>query len=395
MTDGYKVNVPESDKNLSSSDNSTTSTLAADGTYTGTWERNDYPVVHVVSVADVTGTVFLDFSPDGGTTVITRPVLGYSAGPNIPEVILTPKLAEYFRVRYVNDGTIQSSFSLTTQYSHLGFMFPAPYNDRIGRDANSIPTRPSDPQDDISRNLRAGVTYLNKFGFRNSIDIADGDAMIIADDTTNTPTILTAASTFDIAYDGTAGGSTDGTGTTGATSLLITYLDENQKLQTATHVLGTDGTDTTSFSGLGINRAVVVASGSNNANASDITITATTGSSVQAFIPAGISVTQQVWGHIPTGSVGVAKFIFMSATKSSGGGSPELDLKIFVYNRGVDTIYEVFRYHMDTSAETSLSIVDPINFVFSAGDVFWMTASTNANNTSALGRISLNIYEID
>jgi hypothetical protein len=115
-----------------------------------------------------------------------------------------------------------------------------------------------DPQDQITRGLVSDASQLNKFGFRDDVDIASGDALIIADNTTNTPTILTTADTFDIAYNNT----TDGASTTGALSLLISYLDSNADLQTATHTLGSTGSDTTSFSGLGINRVVVLSHGS-------------------------------------------------------------------------------------------------------------------------------------
>ena len=132
-------------------------------------------------------------------------------------------------------------------------------------------------QDAVSMSRREGAYVLNKFAYRDDIDTADGDALIIADNTTNTPTILTSASTFTIAYNNT----TDGDGTNGALSLLITYLDSDEDETTGIHTLGSSGSDVTSFSGLGINRIVVLSSGSTQANGNDITVTATTGGSVQ------------------------------------------------------------------------------------------------------------------
>lgn len=256
-------------------------------------------------------------------------------------------------------------------------------------DRNEVQVSGYDPQDDITRGLKSNVSQLNKFGYRDDLDAADGDALVIADNTTNTPTIMTTAGTFDIAYNSL----TDGASTTGALTLLVNYLDSNYALQQAAHTLGSTGSDTTSFSGLGINRVVVTSSGSGNTNGNDITITATTGGSVQAFMPAGGSVTQQVWFHLPIDSIGVSKFLFLNALKLSGGGSPRVLFKVFVYNRLVETTYEVFRYKLDTSAENSISIVDPTNFSFSGRDVVWVTANTDTNNTEVSARLSLNIYD--
>lgn len=371
--------------------NTTTTTLTGSATWTGAWRRvPDDSNIFINSKADVSGTLFLQFSNSAdGTNSSDEPTLGYSCGPNILEAHAVVPVAPYFRAKYTNDSTAQTSFELYTYYFPRNYPKLAPYNKRIGRDENAMPTRPSDPQDDISRSLRAGVSWLNKWGYRDDVDTADGDALIIADDTTNTPTILTSSSTFTVTYTNT----TDGSGTTGALSLLFTYLDENEAQQTATHTLGSSGSDVTTFSGLGINRCVVLSSGSGDTNGSDITVTATTGGSVQAFLPAGTSVTQQVLGHVPANTTGVAKFLFLSALRIAGGSSPRVTFKVFVYNRGTDTTYEVFRYGMDTAAENHLEVVDPINFVFSARDVFWITANTDTNNTSVSGRLSLNLYE--
>lgn len=245
-------------------------------------------------------------------------------------------------------------------------------------------------QDAISMGRRSGGYTLNKFAFRSDIDTTDGDALIIADNTTNTPTILTAASTFTITYTNTS----DGSGQNGALSLLFTYLDEDEDEVTAIHTLGSSGSDVTSFSGLGINRIVVLSSGSSNQNDADITVTATTGGSVQAFVPAGSSVTEQLMFHTPRNIKPLNKVLFLNAQKISGGGSPRITFKINVYSRTTSTVYEVFRYIMDTSVENSLALIDPCNFPFSPRDVVYITAATDTNNSSASARMSMNMYEV-
>lgn len=372
--------------------NSTSTPLSADGSWAGEWRL--IPTgnnLRISSYADVVGRVDIDFRNSDTGEVITEPSLGYSCGPGILEMHIIPPSASYYRVRYENGSSAQTFFELYTTFTPNGDLKLSPYNKRIGRDENALPTRPSDPQDDILRNLRSGVINLNKFAFRSTINIADGDALIIADDTTNTPTILTTASTFDITYNAV----TDGLGNNGALSLLFTYIDENEELQEATHVLGSSGSDTTSFTGLGINRTIVLASGSSNRNESDINITATTGGSVQAFIPATTSTTQQMMAHIPINTVAPIKFIRLNAFKLTGGSAPRVTFKLFVYNRAVDTEYEILREKIDTDVENTLNLIDPIGIPLPGRYVFWVTASTNTNGTEASSRVSMNIYDID
>ncbi len=374
---------------IQSTVNTTTSTLGASATYTGTLEKNAAPDVMVSCYAvGGGGTLYFDFSVDSNTSnVRTFPPSGFVVEDGIHEFHIAVKGPRYFRVRYVNGSSAQTTFQLYTYYGTFR-QANAPKNIALSLDSDAVSVRPTDHQDEITRGLRTGVSQLNKFAFRTDVDTADGDALVISDNTTNTPTILTTASTFTIAYNNT----TDGSSTTGALSLLFTYLDSDQNIATATHTLGSTGSDVTTFSGLGINRIVVLSSGSANTNTSDITVTATTGGSVQGFILADTAVTQQLIFHVPTNSAAPARLLFLSALRISGGSSPRVTFKVKVYNRGTSTQYEVFRYTMDTAAETSLTLVDPLNFPFSAGDVVWVTANTDTNNTEVSARLSTNIY---
>ena len=51
--------------------------LAADATFTGEWEKNDYPDVMVSCFSDTAGTLYFDFSVDG-TNARTFPSSGFA-----------------------------------------------------------------------------------------------------------------------------------------------------------------------------------------------------------------------------------------------------------------------------------------------------------------------------
>ncbi len=244
----------------------------------------------------------------------------------------------------------------------------------LGSGVNYIP---SDPV--------ADSTKLNKVGYRGDLDIADGDALVISDNATNTFDVMSSADTFTINYNNADDGSTSN----GAHAISIQYLDTNDELQTATHVLGSSGSDTTSFSGKGINSAVVVDSGSDNFNGNNISIVDTTGSTLQAFISAEVSESKQFVIHLPVDSSITANLLLLNASALSAN----IAFKMFVYNRVSETTREAFRYLMSTASNNSVSLSDPCGLEFSSRDVIWLTASTDVDNTEISTMLSLDIYD--
>ena len=143
---------------------------------------------------------------------------------------------------------------------------------------------------------------------------------------------------------------------------------------------------------MGINRVAVVLSGTNQKNANDITITATTGGTVQSFIAAGISFSKQALSHIPRSSLTSFKYLYFSAVRPSGS-TPVVTFRLYVHSRAANTTYESFVYHMNTDAETSRELVDPTGFVINAGSVLYATAETTSSNTQVACTFSYNTYE--
>lgn len=370
-----------------SENNSTDVPLGASETFTGTSESNAFPSFFIDCRSDQDCTVFVEFSVDNSNWT-PFPVNGYALNSSNFRVLVdtAEKAARFFRVRIVNGSTPQTYLRCFVYFG----MFRAlnsPLNQSVSLYSGATNTRSTIPQDEITRSLRGGVEQWNKFGYRDNLLAANGEETLWAAASGVDLNIMTSAETFDISYNNT----TDGSGTTGAQQLTFYYLDENESLAIAQHTLGSTGSDTTSFSGFGINRCVVTQSGSQNRNTNAITITNTTSGDVQAVMPALGSVTQQCFFFMPSASIGAAKWLFLNANKLSGS-NPKVVFKGYVYNRGVDTSFEVFRHTMDTQSENSLTIKDPCNFRLSPRDVLYFAADTDQNNTIASCRFSINVY---
>jgi hypothetical protein len=114
--------------------------LIADATFTGTWERNDYPDVMVTCKADVAGTLYFDFSDDNGTTVSTFPVSGFTAAAGIYEFHTAVKGMRWFRVRLVNGSAGQTTCALNTYFGTFR-QGNLTLNQSISDDADSIVVR--------------------------------------------------------------------------------------------------------------------------------------------------------------------------------------------------------------------------------------------------------------
>lgn len=389
LSDKYSKNVASTGSSIVSTSNTTSTALGASATYTGTGEQNNQPQVGVMIKTDGAGVLFFDFSGDGVNWDSTFPVNGFVVSAGIPDFHTAVKLGRYFRVRFVNGTTVQTYMRLFTYYGS-GFMTAnSPYNQMIGIDSDSLSTRPSNFNDEVVLGKRSGVAHFTKFGYRENLTASGGEETIWAKSATFTP--QSSADTYVVTYNST----TDGDATTGATSIFITYLDSNGLSATATHVLGDDGADTTAFSGLGINRIAVTVSGSEDKNTNEISVATTTGSSIQAVIPAGHSVTQTSIFNVDYNSDAVAALLYARVSKPSGGQDPRVQIIGYVYNRGTDTRYEVYRELIDASVHPLVNLAEPVGFKLSAQDVIYFVADTNQDNTVVSLRLSLREYKRD
>ena len=372
-----------------SAGNSSTTPLLTGATFTGTGELSDLPQVGVMVKSDVNTTMFFDFSNDGTNWDSTFPVQGFECAANISEFHTAVKLGRYFRLRLVNNGADQTFLRLKTYFGADFIPSAAPLNQSLARDQDAIVVRNTIPQDEIVQGLRTGALPFNKFSHSRALTASAGEETIWPDPTNNFIPMVTA-STFTITYNN----ATDGLGTTGALSLLIQYIDVDGLARDANHVLGNTGSDVTSFTGLGINRVAVSSSGLAQFNTNAIVISETTGATIQAYVPALGSVTQQAVYFNDANSVGVGKFVWINANKLSGGGSPRIQVKAYVFNRSIQTRFEIFRALIDTSSDSFIVISEPVGFRLSPADVLYWTADTDTNNAVVNIRFSVISYKI-
>lgn len=364
--------------------NTSNTPLTIGQTFTGLAEFNTYPACMVSVATDKNGTLFIEFSPDGTNWDTSLSFQYNTARINPPHIF--EKGNRYVRVRFENtSGENQTFFRLITTYNAFNKL-NAPINGILPESFDATVVRPTDYKYEVAMGKRQGRTTVNKFGYNKDVDTGSNEIIASFGGNFNPNTnIMKTAQTFTITYNNT----TDGLGTTGATQLLVDYLDANFELKQVVHVLGNTGSDVTSFTGLGINRVSVLANGGNEFNNNNITFTATTDATIQALIPLGASTTQQCIFHVPIGHNLLLDYIRCSALKiSGGGGSPRVQFIGYSYSRFTNTAYRVLDLEIDTTVENNLDFAPSQPTVFSGREVIYLLATTDVNNTSVSARLS-------
>lgn len=358
--------------------NTTTTTLSGSATYTGTSELNDFDAVACDVRSDVAGTVYFQFSVNNSDWV-DYPAAGFSLTAGGSVVRSAKKLGRYFRLKIVNGSSAQTYLRAYVYYGSFD-QLGSPLNQSILGDAVGQSVRPTVAQDEV---IRGAATYVSQFGYRTVTTAATGEETIWGD--SSNLTIMTTADTFDIAYVN----STDGAATTGALELTFEYLDANHELQEAAHTLGGSGSDTTSFTGLGVNKVTVTSSGSTNHNVDAITVTDTTGGTTQAYIAATYGITQQLLFHCPANSIPIIKDIFIAT--EPGGLTPKVDFALRTYNRLQESTLRMQSWKIDAALISNIDYKRDIKL--KGRDVVYITADTDTDNIVVSGSFSLNIYD--
>jgi len=234
----------------------------------------------------------------------------------------------------------------------------------------------------VALGLEEGATTWNKFGYNEDVDTGADEVIAAFGGAFNQK--LANGETLSIV----STSSEDASGGTGVRLLVIFGVDDDWN--EVTDVVAMTGVTpvTSNYAFRGINRMTIYTSGTSLSNVGLITATASSSGNTMATMPVAQGTTQQCIFYVPAGKTFLASWQIISATKSSGGGTAKIDLRGFVYSAVVDSQFEVFRDEIDLSSETSIQLTPEDPFVIGEKSIYWLTATTTANNTSVRGRFS-------
>lgn len=353
--------------------NSTTTLLTAGDIFPGEWEDASlFPSLTVAVKTDQNGTYTVQFSPDGVNidSTLTR----YYRTSIIEPPHRFTITRKYIRVTFTNtSASAQTYLRLQTMFGSMGDL-NIPIDSTIAKDYDAIAVRPTKYEYETALGRRQGATTWNKWGYNNDIDIgtetvwsAGGTFVRI-----NTPSTFTVVSSS--ANDVLTSGS-------GAWNIIIYYIDADRKAQTVIVPLNGVTPVVTAVTGLGINRCSVYNSGSSDVNEGTITITATTGGTTQAQMPAGEGVTQQAIFFTQADHQFLVDWLFININKTSGGGTPRVTVKAWVYSNVSTAKYLVFSDTIDSAVDNHISLNPSQPFIVGEKSILYFEATTDVNNT--------------
>jgi len=270
--------------------NSSTSTLNAGATFTGTAvDVSAFPSVTLAVKTDYAGAMYVDFSPDGTNWDST---LTYAVAAAVNEVHRLTVTRKYFRVRFTNTSASNQTYFRLQCLAGEQIGLSAPANLAIGQDADAITVRPTDADLETARGLRTGISAAIKFGrtlaATTGTDVWAVGTAFVQPATAAAITIVSSA-----ANDTSAG--------TGARTVYVEYIDSNYA--TATTTVTMNGT-TPVYVGTGwhVNRAYVVTAGSNDGAVGSLTLlSAAAGTPILARILATYNHTMSTIYMVPVG----------------------------------------------------------------------------------------------
>lgn len=352
--------------------NSTNDALDNGETFTGSGVNvAEYGTVTVGVKTDQSGTLYMEFSPD---CINWDSSLSFAVAASTNEVHRLTVTRPCYRTRFTNDsGSNQTYLRLTTI---LGNHPPltSPLKNQAQQDGDALVVRTNDFKYEVAQSRWQNHTLWNKFAYNADLDTGTELVAIFG----GSITYLTSASTLTIVSSDTADDG-DPAGT-GAQSIIIYGIDANRAAQTEIVTLNGTTNVVTSSTWLGINRVAIYVSGSGQVNAGNITITATTGGSTQAYLAAGEGVTQQAIFFTQAGHTYLADWLDINVVKLVGS-SPRVTIKGWVYSAVTNSKYEVYRTDIDTAVENHVPVSPSQPFVIGEKSVLWFEATTNTDNT--------------
>lgn len=360
---------------------STTDPLDNGETYTSAWvDTKGHSGVKLAVKTDQDGTYTVQWSPDGvnADSTLTR----YYRTAQIEPPHKFENMRRYVRVTFTNNsGSNQTYLRFQVMLTNSSGLLNIPIDGTMSQDYDAIATRPTEYNSEVALGRRQGHSLWNKFGYNNDVDV--GTEVIASFGGTFTP--LTTATTLTIASSSTADDG-DPAGT-GCNSIVVYGIDANRDEQTEVITLnGTTNVVTTS-TWLGINRVAIHLCGSGQVNAGTITITATTGGSTMAEMPAGEGVTQQCIFHVPRNTQFITEWLRVNTLKQAAQ-DPAVTVKFWVFSPISNGKQEVYKVDIDTAVTNDISEDPNLPFPITEQCVVWLEATTDKADTIINARFS-------
>ena len=362
---------------ITSTVNSTTTLLTAGSTFTGTAEENSYADVMVDVKTDQNGTFYLEFSSDGTNWDSSLSYQYDTARINPPHILV--KADRYFRVRFTNDSASDQTYLRLTTYYGAFNKLTASINGTLSENFDALATRPTDYRSEVAMGKRQGRSLWNKFGYNNDVDI--GTEVVASWGGTFTP--LTTATTMTIS----STSANDITGGTGCQTVVIYYIDANRNEQILVQAMNGTTPIVTVVTSLGINRVAMYLCGTGKKNAGTINVTATTGGSTMAQMPALGGVTQQCIFHVSANHNFNTEWLFINVLNR--GKNATLTVKLWVYSAVSNGTQEVFKIDIDTAVTNQPLNLNPnLPFPISEKSVIWLECTSDKNDVIVNARFS-------
>lgn len=359
---------PYVDKTLSIV-NSTDETLSASAEYTGTFETSQQPTAQIWVKSEKAATLFIEFSPDGGTTVDQFPFGGITLEAGIPFYDHVEVGNQSFRVRVLDTSASTNDVIVLVGYGYMGrpaspvstgisqgqsaintksVLFAkdsaTSHVEIIGNKGGAILTAPFD----IEVSLGRVPNYANgaKFGRVSGIDAADSarDIWAFADDALGTradqKTFPTSADTLYVTSSSTSDTDVD---------VVLEYIDSTGA---AAEVMVTTNGQTpvsTGVTGLDVNRMRI-----DNENLNVGALYASQGNAfvlglptdttkVLAVAPAGYGQSQLSHFTVPLGQTLVMRSALLTVSRANGSqGSADVTLRKKPFGKAQRVIREWF-----------------------------------------------------
>lgn len=368
-----------SNKGIVDAGNSTSTLLNAGATFTGVWlDVSAFPSLTIAVKTDQDGTYTIQFSPDGtnADSTLTR----YYRTSQIEPPHRFTITRKFMRVTFTNTSASNQTYLRLQVLLGSQPDLNVPLDSNMAQDYDSVSVRPTDYKFEVALSRRQGATTWNKFGYNEDVDIGTETVWCaggsFARMTADTLTIVSTSTR-------------DASGNTGAESVVIYGVDDNWDTQIEVVTMNGTTPVVTVGTWLGVNRMSVYLAGSGETNNGIITANQTGGgTTLQAQMPVGEGTTQQAIYFVANSHTFLSDFLVLNAEKTSGGGTPKVRFKGWVYSEVSNSKYLIFNQLMDTSVENSHELNPNQPFIVGEKSVLYFEATTDTNNSFASCRFS-------